>query len=494
MTHQERPDMTCPSVDIRQTGRGQTPGQYLATRFVTLKPRMDRVANPIEALRLVNRQQWLFFWCAWVGWVWDAFDFFTVGLTVTQLAKQFGKTNSQITWGITLVLMFRSVGSVIFGIWSDRWGRKWPFIFNNVLFIILELGTGFCNTYPQFLACRALFGIAMGGLYGNALATALEDLPDQSRGVMSGLFQAGYPMGYLLCTAFARALVDTTSHGWRPLFWFGAVPPVFIILFRLWLPETRLYQEREVARKSASAKTSGFIHEARLAVKHHWLVLAYLVLLLTGFNFMAHGAQDFYPTMLINQFQFSPDQVTITQVVANFGAITGGVTVGYLSEVFGRRLVIMVACIGGAAMLYPYTYVSTLAVAASAFFLQFFVQGAFGVIPTHLLELSPGSIRTFVVGTAYQLGNLASSPASTIQASVGEKYYPLAPTAAGVKRYDYGLVICAFLGACFGFVFIVTLIGPENKGGRLDIVSEAVTESTKHQELEKDAFDHQERV
>ncbi|KAL3462637.1 major facilitator superfamily domain-containing protein [Aspergillus heterothallicus] len=445
--------------------------RYVRSRFATLKPPMDRVANPIKALRVVTKEQWLFFWCAWAGWVWDAFDFFTVGLTVTPLAKDFNKSNSEITWGITLVLMFRSVGSVIFGIWADRWGRKWPFIFTNVLFVILELGTGFCKTYPQFLACRALFGIAMGGLYGNAVATALEDVPDIARGALSGLFQAGYPMGYLLCTAFTRALVGTTPHGWRPLYWFGAVPPVFIIAFRLMLPETVRYRERQIAEEAGTHRPLGFLHEAKIAIQHHWLTLAYLILLLAGFNFMAHGAQDFYPTMLDNQFEFSPDDVTITQVAANLGAIAGGVTVGYLSDIFGRRLTIMASCIGGAATLYPYTHVSNLTVSAPAFFLQFFVQGAFGVIPSHLLELSPGAIRTFAVGTAYQLGNLASSPAATIQSSIGEKFYPL-PSSTGVKRYDYAIVITAFLGACIAFVFFITLIGPEKKGQQLGIVTE----------------------
>ena len=138
---------------------------------------------------LLNRQQWLFFLIGFLGWTWDAFDFFTVSLTVPQLAAQFDKHNSDITWGITLVLMLRSVGAITFGIASDRYGRKWPFIVNNVLFIVLELGTGFCNTYKQFLGVRALFGIAMGGLYGNAAATALEDCPEYARGIISGMLQ-----------------------------------------------------------------------------------------------------------------------------------------------------------------------------------------------------------------------------------------------------------------------------------------------------------------
>lgn len=194
-------------------------GKYLATRLTTLKPPMERVDNPIALLRMLNRKQWLFFLCSFIAWTWDAFDFFTVSLTVTDLADTFDKSKKDITWGITLVLMFRSVGAIIFGLASDRYGRKWPFVANNILFIALELGTGFCQTYGQFLAVRALFGIAMGGLYGNVAAMALEDCPEKARGIISGMLQQGYAFGYLLATVFARALVNTTSESWRPLYW-----------------------------------------------------------------------------------------------------------------------------------------------------------------------------------------------------------------------------------------------------------------------------------
>jgi SHS family lactate transporter-like MFS transporter len=182
--------------------------------------------------------------------------------------------------------MFRSVGAILFGLWSDRYGRKWPFVFNNVLFIVLELATGFCPDYASFLACRALFGVAMGGLYGNAVATAIEDAPEQARGILSGLFQAGYPAGYLLATAFARGLVNTTSHGWRPLFWFGACPPVLIIICRMCLPESEAYHERETQRRSGKSVTSAFFVEAKQTFTHHWLTLAFMVVLMAGFNFM----------------------------------------------------------------------------------------------------------------------------------------------------------------------------------------------------------------
>lgn len=183
--------------------------------------------------------------------------------------------------------MLRSVGSITFGIAADRWGRKWPFVVNNIMFIVLELGTGFCKTYSQFLACRALFGIAMGGLYGNAAATALEDCPPEARGIISGLLQEGYAFGYLLAVAFARAFVDTTPHGWRPLYWFGAGPPVLIILFRLFLPETRAFRKRQETREDIQGGVAGsFISEGKVALKRHWILLVYMVFLMAGFNFM----------------------------------------------------------------------------------------------------------------------------------------------------------------------------------------------------------------
>jgi MFS transporter, SHS family, lactate transporter len=205
-----------------------------------------------------------------------------------------------------------------------------------------------------------------------------------------------YAFGYLLCAAFARGLVDTTPHSWRPLFWFGACPPVLIIIFRLMLPETATYQEHHRLRKAAGAEhaahaaasnagqkssvTRTFLKEGKVALRKHWILLTYLVLLMAGFNFMSHGSQDLYPTMLQNQFNFNADQVTITQVVANLGAMLGGTVVGFGSQIFGRRFSIIVACIIGGALLYPYTFVTTEAVMAAAFFEQFCVQGA---LPAH---------------------------------------------------------------------------------------------------------------
>jgi SHS family lactate transporter-like MFS transporter len=324
----------------------------------------------------------------------------------------------------------------------------------------------------------------------------LEDLPEETRGLMSGILQQGYAFGYLLATAFARGLVNTTSHGWRPLYWFGACPPVLIIIFRLMLPETDVYKQRESVRRTAQtggdSVSKTFLLEGKVALKRHWALLVYLVLLMAGFNFMSHGSQDLYPTMLTNQFNFNANQVTVTQVVANLGAMTGGTIVGFYSQVFGRRFSIIVMCIIGGALLYPYTFVTTEAVIAAAFFEQFCVQGAWGVIPIHLMELSPGAFRTFVVGTSYQLGNLVSSASSTIESTIGERF-PLPPKGQ-TKRYNYGIVICIFMGCVYAYVILLTFIGPEHLRRKFDVAHDADVREVAGEETIAQAIHRRERM
>ncbi|KAG5356208.1 Carboxylic acid transporter protein-like protein [Yarrowia sp. B02] len=442
--------------------------RYLITRVTTLKPPKLTEAekkhiNPIPALRLLTRKQWMFVAVGFWGWSWDSFDFFSVSLVASEIAETLNVSVTSITWGITLVLMLRSVGAVIFGMLSDRFGRKWPFIANCVLFIVLELGTGFVQTYKQFLGVRALFGIAMGGIYGIAAATALEDCPLEARGVISGLLQEGYAFGYLLCVVFTRAIADTSPFGWRALFWFGSGPPVLIIIFRLCLPETDTYL---LSKKNAEAEgvEKHFWRGIKMTFKTYWLMFIYLVILMGGFNFMSHGSQDLYPTMLKKQLGFSEDRSTVTNCVANFGAIAGGLVVGHASSFFGRRLCIMISCVIGGALIYPWAFVTNSGINAGVFFLQFWVQGAWGVIPIHLTELAPPVLRSSMVGVAYQLGNLASSASSTIEATIGETF-PLLDEHGNPRPgvYNYSLVMAILMGCVFFFVLCVTFLGPENR-------------------------------
>lgn len=261
---------------------------------------------------------------------------------------------------------------------------------NLVMFIILELASGFCNSLGPFLAVRALYGICMGGLLGPAASTALEDLPYDARGIASGLFQQGYAVGYLLAAVFYRALVPTTTHGWRSLFWFGAGPPVLLIAWRLYLPETNHFQvikaEREARHASKNSDEDSpkagalksFLHEANQAFRGNWVLFVYMVVLMSGMNSVSHGSQDLYPTFLKDQVGFGDTMTTVTTVVGQLGALIGSTLLGYISSFTGRRLTMMVACLFGGSIVPAYIMLRTDKLIASVFFEQFFVGGVWG--------------------------------------------------------------------------------------------------------------------
>jgi len=436
-------------------------GEYFGTRISTLKPPGEPIRNPIKALRLLNKRQWNFFGVAFFAWVVDALDYFCVSLTVTPLSVSLGVSVTDITWGITLVLMLRSVGAITFGLLGDRFGRKWLLIANLTIFVLLEIGLGFVQTYSQFLGVRAVFGIAMGGLYGNAAATALEDAPVEARGIISGIFQQGYAFGYLLAVAFEYALVPNTPQTWRSLYWFTAGLSVPVIVWRLFLPETDTFLKLHDAKESSlefDSPTKIFIRDAKLAVRQYWLIFLYMVLMMSFCNFASHGSQDLYPTLLSNSLGFSAQKVAITNSVANLGALCGGTLMGYASDYLGRRLTIIICCVLGGALIYPWAFLLSNGIMAGAFFEQFFVQGLWGVVPIHLTELSPEHLRAFCVGTAYQIGNLVSSASSTIESRIGERF-----PVPGTTFYNYSQVMAIFMGCVYAGLIIVMLLGPERK-------------------------------
>jgi SHS family lactate transporter-like MFS transporter len=455
-------------------------GSRFSSLFVTKEERAqftwNEILNPFHSIHEVTLKQWNFFALGLCAWTWDAFDFFTTTLNVVAISKDMDRSVQDITWGITLVLMFRSVGAVFMGIWADTKGRKWPYIFNLTMLIIIQIGTGFVQTYAQFIALRALFGIAMGGLFGLCAAEALSDLPKNARGVLSGLFQEGYALGYLIAVIFERAIADTTTGGWRNIFFFSAGPPVLFILWRFFTPETDAYlrqkaqfDEKAIAKNSAFKE---FKHEFGKAVKQYWLIMIYCVIMMAGFNFMSHGSQDMYPTMLTSELGYGPDKSTVTNVIANLGAILGGFVFGHLSQFIGRRLSIIIACVLGGAMIYPWAFVKSSGLNAGVFFLQAGVQGAWGVIPIHLNELAPPQFRSLVTGLSYQLGNLASSAASTIEARISKRF-PIV-NHKGVHTYDYSKTMAIFIACVFTYVIIVVFFGPEYRGAALSVERDEV--------------------
>jgi MFS transporter, SHS family, lactate transporter len=322
-------------------------------------------------------------------------------------------------------------------------------------------------------------------LIGPSAAIALEDLPPDAQCLLSGLFEGGTSLGTLVASSMYRALVPTTPHGWRSLFWFGAGPPILIILLRWWLPETQHFmkikaerEEKMQALKLQQSHISGneekriselrtFAHESIQLIKHNWILLTYMFLLMTGFNACAHGAIDLYPTFLKNQVQMDPATTSIITITGNLGAFCGGITMGYISGIAGRRLTMLCNCVLGACILPAYILTRGghngrgMVICAPVFFQHFALIGIWGPIPIHLVELAPDALRTLMVGFTYQLGNLASSPITTIETYYGERY-PLKPAANGTKRYDYGRAIMVFVSAAWAYMFLFLLLGPDS--------------------------------
>ena len=440
--------------------------KYAITRVTSLWVGWDElkqyswheVLNPFEPLVEMNLHQWNFFFLGFWAWTWDALDFFVTSLNVSNIAEDLDSTVKDVSWGITLVLMLRTVGALIFGAIGDTYGRKWPYIINLSCLMVIQIGTGFVTTFQQFLGLRALFGVAMGGLFGICAAEALGDAPKKARGVLSGIFQEGYAFGYLLAVVFQRAIADTTEKTWRSVFWFSAGPPIILIIWRFINPETDSYQRQkerfDQGAVQKNSKAAEFKSQAKKALNQYWLIIVYLIFLMAGFNFSSHGSQDLYPTMLTKQYHYGKDKSTVVNVCANLGALAGGIVIAHLSTFIGRRTAILIGNVIAGIMIYFWAFHPMW---ITAFFMQFGIQGSWSVVPIHLSELSPPHFRSFVSGVLYQLGNLVSSASSTIEATIEEQIH------------DYGKTMAIFIGAVLAYLMFVVFIGPENRGAELGV-------------------------
>ncbi|KAL0581886.1 hypothetical protein V5O48_000115 [Marasmius crinis-equi] len=428
---------------------------------------------------------WAQFFSGWLAWTCDAVDFFSVSLSVPRLAATFSKTNSQITEAITLTLLLRSAGAVVFGIISDRYGRKWPLVVNLIIISILELGAGFVQNFEQFLAVRSLFGIGMGGIWGLAASTALENLPVEARGLASGVLQQGYAVGYLFAACINLRLVPDVSdslngEGWRSLFWCAAGISFFAAVVRAIVPESEVFlkaraeaKERERAMGvTTKNKTKIFLRETGRMLKNHWLLCIYAVLLMTGFNFLSHGSQDLFPTYMQDTKGFDATHATIATIIGNCGAIAGGTIAGWGSQYIGRRLTIIICLLLTGAFIPLWILPNSFSgLAAGAFCIQFGVQGAWGVIPIQLAEMSPPAFRATFPGVAYQLGNMVSSASAQIEATGGEHQRTTIidrETGKPKDAPDYATVQGILIGVVAAYLLVVTILGPENHGSHFE--------------------------
>jgi SHS family lactate transporter-like MFS transporter len=409
------------------------------------------IVNPISALRQLDPVGRRTFIAAFLGWTLDAFDFFLVTFVITDIAKEFTVDRVAVLGAITLTLMFRPLGALIFGQLADRFGRKGPLMINILLYSALEFATGFSPNFTTFLVLRALFGIAMGGEWGVGAALALEGMPAKTRGFFSGLLQEGYATGYLLA---AIAFFFVLPHlGWRWMFFIGAAPALLVVYIRSQIPESEAWRKRKSSKIGETSNLwSAFLQSPGLFI--------YAIVLMAAFNFMSHGSQDLYPTFLRVQHHFDFTTTTVLAIIANIGAIVGGMLFGTLSQGWGRKRAIITAALIGLLAIPLWAFAPTTALlAVGAFVIQFFVQGAWGVIPVHLNELSPGNVRGTFPGFTYQLGNLISAGAAQMEGAFAKNTFPLPGGEA-----DYAKAMAVVMVIVFLAVAIITALGKEKRG------------------------------
>jgi MFS transporter, SHS family, lactate transporter len=393
----------------------------------------------IAALSGWTNQQRSVVIASFLGWTLDAFDFFLLVFVLKDIAEEFGTDIKYVTFAILLTLAMRPVGAYLFGRAADHWGRRPVLIINVLLYSFLEFACAFAPSLAVLLILRALYGIAMGGEWGVGASLAMESIPPQGRGLVSGFLQSGYPTGYLLASIVYGLLFPLI--GWRGMFMIGVLPALLVLYIRRNVPESPSW------RRTTDNNTVSIL-------RAHWRLGIYAVVLMTAFNFLSHGTQDLYPTFLQVQHELSPQAVGAIAVIYNIGAIVGGIVCGSLSERVGRRRTIIAAALLCLPLLPLWAFSSGAAtLALGSFLMQFMVQGAWGVIPAHLNELSPDEARGTFPGFVYQLGNLLASANATIQAAMAVYF-----------GGNYGLALAIVAGTMAIAIAVLTLFGVEAKG------------------------------
>jgi MFS transporter, SHS family, lactate transporter len=397
------------------------------------------------------------FVACFLGWTLDAFDFFLLTFVIVPMAHDFGTSVAELGYAITITLGMRPVGAFIFGLLGDRFGRRIPLMMDIVFYSLMELLTAFSPNYTWLLIFRALYGIGMGGEWGLGASLAMESLPANTRGLFSGILQQGYMFGYLFA-ALVYGIVFP-FFGWRALFVVGALPALLVIYIRAKVPESSVWLRQRLALSEVEGPAINFWASLGDILKRHWVLFIYVILLMTAFNAMSHGTQDMYQTFLGEQRGLSVKAKSIIGIIYAVGAICGGILVGHLSQKFGRRRLIIITAICGIILIPAWVFSPALSMlVAGGFLMQFMVQGAWGIVPVHLNELSPSGVRGTFPGFAYQLGNLLAANTAVVEARLAEHFRD----AAGRPDYAKGLALFAFV--IFIALIIITAIGREERG------------------------------
>ncbi|EIC83569.1 MFS transporter [Serratia sp. M24T3] len=389
---------------------------------------------------------------SFLSWTLDAFDFFLLVFLLSDIASSYHVDIKEVTLAILLTLAVRPIGALLFGRAAEKYGRKPVLMVNILFFSFFELCTAAAPSLTVFLILRVIYGVAMGGVWGVASSLAMETIPDRSRGLMSGIFQAGYPFGYLLAGVVYGLLFSVV--GWRGMFVIGAVPIFLLPFIYFKVQESPVWLAARERHESTALLP---------ALKTHWKLCVYLVVLMAAFNFFSHGTQDLYPTFLKVQHGFDAHTVSIIAICYNIASIMGGVTFGVLSERIGRKKAIIIAALLSLPVLPLWAFAGgSWMLGLGAFLMQFMVQGAWGVIPSYLTELVPDNTRAVLPGFVYQLGNLIASVNATLQVYIAESH-----------GHNYGLGMAMVAGTVAIVISVLVFFGRDTRGKVINAASNA---------------------
>src|SRR6202041_2004453 len=379
---------------------------------------------------------------AYLGWTLDAFDFFLMVFMFKDISRDLHSSMQVVSTAVLLTLGMRPVGALLFGRLADRFGRKPTLMWNILAYSLLEMASGFAPSMTTLLVIRALFGVAMGGEWGIGSSLTMETIPPAARGFVSGLLQAGYPSGYFLASLAVYLFYDRL--GWRYMFAIGVIPAFLVYFIRRGIDESPAWTQRIHSPRTGLLAVLG----------REWKLALYAVLLMTAFNFFSHGSQDGYPLFLKAQHGFDTQTLSLMTAIANIGAICGGIGFGWLSERIGRGRAIAIAALLALPLIPFWAFGTTpVVLGVGAFLIQVSVQGAWGIIPVHLNELSPPEIRATFPGFVYQLGNLAASYNLPIQVMIAEGH-----------GNNYGLAMASVVGTMVIVISLLVTWGPEHRG------------------------------
>jgi SHS family lactate transporter-like MFS transporter len=383
---------------------------------------------------------------AYLGWTLDAFDFFIMAFVLRDVAAEFGAPISSVAFAITLTLACRAIGAFFFGRLADRYGRRPTLMVNVLCYSLLEFFSGLAPSLTVFLILRALYGVAMGGEWGVGASLTMESVPAKWRGPVSGLLQAGYPSGYLLASVLYLAL---PWLGWRGMFMVGVIPALLVLYIRSRVPESPDWLAHSQVEHKVSIWT---------VLRQNAGLVVFAAILMMAFNFFSHGSQDLYPSQFLGeQHKMTPGTISLISIIANVGAMIGGLVFGALSQRIGRKWAIVIASLLALPVINLWASSSTpVMLGLGAFLMQICVQGAWGVVPVYLNELSPASIRGTFPGLVYQLGNFLASANANIQVWL-----------AGRFNGDYGMALAIVIGVVAVVIAVLVALGRDPKGTRM---------------------------